>query len=1639
MAGDHSTRASRGKKSWRGEKMASVQRRNESRQFARWFFTVLGIVLIGIVVWVLTRPVHQVEMLVWGVWDESNSMNVVPPMLFVAEDLQSLKELNPRSIIVDELAAQGNADAKSGNLSAMIKKHAQSKSNDCQIFYLSGQGIESNGEGYLLTKPWINRREAGNLDESAKGESITDILNAVSSSKSRVKLLVIDDGAIGTDPRLGLLINDFPHLVYQAVKKRNDPSLWVILSSGSLESRGIVPSLQRSAFAHFLQQGLDGAADASPADEWITLNELYGYLRTQVSRWPEPRLVTQIPLLFHAGAAGGSGPEAKDGGRGGEPIDSNPKLVRVVPRAGSNAKQDSSSDSEKKPSDDAADKTEKTTSAGNLWPSPWIRSTGERRLALLQTGDNAAVKSAGKTESSKSGEAPKAPAAGSTGSASPPAKGGEPSPPDSVAAPPTPQSATPAASSPSTATPPASPSGDPGAAPKSPLASNERLMLVIEAWKLRDAIENPPAAATVTPAEFAPHLWRQFNAHLVELETRSRAGKAFDGQTIREQLLQLVRDLEALARALQSNQPARELLRADPVSYLKNLAEAWQAYLASKEFKSFQRAAPAAESESRLVIDWEKLKLGVREHARLAVRAAEYVTLCGGESGGANLSCDQVRGFLEDLREYSRELAEHQRKPVNESIFFRLQDRLAKAQRDDEALREELDTRVRGCFDTASAMAPWRAHRLLQSSLIRTPEREKLLALLWNSQAQPTPVESGMNSWSGGVSPDPGNLTFDQLVWLRGRVRLEMEILERDATSDTAKQAGSDLLRALENARQRSEIAGPLANVQQELQRAFRRRVQATREGANGNSLRELGYHVDVRDASQLPAENDLRLFLPLLIDPPRPENSIRLSVTDEQGMELNKERSAQSLGLAKNNFRKLTFSVKPVLDENEFRSLRLSWRIRVDGGKRVIIREVGGKEIPSGTEFHSSGIAEEASKQLEFAANEEKGGLVEVSFEVTVGSLMPRRLFDCSLPYPNRIDLVVDGPSIPSRIEGSDVAVAPDALPEQALILPVYPGDRSSDFVFWLRNNSKQSKDVIARLYQLPARPTVPWAPWHVVHESRILDAVRKDFETGKPMLLAEAPLHLEPGDELVRLNLATPQPTGGSPAAGGAGGAGGSAAGGTAGGAAGGGAAAGTQPESPGAASGPPMTIVSHGMVLQIVDAADAKQKWTKWLEMKLINPAEYVDWEHRYERPSGGGDGFGRASVRVKLKDRDGDGVVDPPPDMESKTIPVTWDSPIPYVAGKSDTKSGQLRAKGQPVELSRDLGDMRSRIIVPLTIDGFPRAVRLLIDRDTTAVVPNAANLDRDQEAVISQVRIKGEPVAFMPLDVQKVPPPILDPMTKKESLVYLPKDAPWIVKIDEDDSERMLEVRLAVNTSPLQFLPHGRNADGRDAVELTMRDRGRSREVFSETVHTDRDRIVRLKPVMPGRLSMTASVSDPQFEISLGGLRNTVLELRVQLQLARENPRSHSLVIHLDGQKPEIAAVKLPASVMLSKPLEFRLQCLDEHLGSSGIHKVEASLLKSGTDTSMPIDPANVIARGTSTDEESNHWYEIRIETAKIMEVGKYPLRIRVLDRAGHEREEFHEVELTKTSKNPLFFSKEEATGKSKDDAKKGKE
>jgi hypothetical protein len=56
-----------------------------------------------------------------------------------------------------------------------------------------------------------------------------------------------------------------------------------------------------------------------------------------------------------------------------------------------------------------------------------------------------------------------------------------------------------------------------------------------------------------------------------------------------------------------------------------------------------------------------------------------------------------------------------------------------------------------------------------------------------------------------------------------------------------------------------------------------------------------------------------------------------------------------------------------------------------------------------------------------------------------------------------------------------------------------------------------------------------------------------------------------------------------------------------------------------------------------------------------------------------------------------------------------------------------------------------------------------------------------------------------------------------------------------------------------------------------------------------------------------------------------------------------------------------------------------------------------------------------------------------------MEVGKYPLRIRVLDRAGHEREEFHEVELTKTSKNPLFFSKEEATGKSKDDAKKGKE
>ena len=67
-----------------------------------------------------------------------------------------------------------------------------------------------------------------------------------------------------------------------AVKKV--PGLAVIASAGKGNWRGAAPELRLSAFAHFVLEGLAGAADADK-DDTIDALELFDYVSTSVEQW----------------------------------------------------------------------------------------------------------------------------------------------------------------------------------------------------------------------------------------------------------------------------------------------------------------------------------------------------------------------------------------------------------------------------------------------------------------------------------------------------------------------------------------------------------------------------------------------------------------------------------------------------------------------------------------------------------------------------------------------------------------------------------------------------------------------------------------------------------------------------------------------------------------------------------------------------------------------------------------------------------------------------------------------------------------------------------------------------------------------------------------------------------------------------------------------------------------------------------------------------------------------------------------------------------------------------------------------------------------------------------------------------------
>lgn len=408
--------------------------------------------------------------------------------------------------------------------------------DDAVVVYVSAHGVSLDGEAYLLMGDFDPRRQNVGLSP------IDEVLDGVSRSAAGRKLLILDAGQIVSDPRLGMLINEFPQLLDEAVRQHDDSDLWVLCSHWMLETSHVAYSLRRTVFSEFVSRGLSGEADRDEGPEpQVDLRELFAYVSINVPDW----------VRRTRGPAASQTPVLMRGGRGQVRTAGDVPTIAIMPVL-----------PPPEPTEPKADATEAAQiqrEAGpmhNMAQAGWLPS--QLAVTSLFSADEPPAETAPDSEAAPS--TPSEPAGETAPAATPTPPATEPDP----AATPTP----PAGDAPAEA-PPAGDGEQP--AEVDPLRKQLRRLLD-EAWQLRDLAQSKPRGGVGrrgAPVDFAPHLWREFQERIYGYELQYRYGLSSEYLMagLRENVLPLRQVVER-----------GQLDAVDSRSLVRPLAKEWMDY-----------------------------------------------------------------------------------------------------------------------------------------------------------------------------------------------------------------------------------------------------------------------------------------------------------------------------------------------------------------------------------------------------------------------------------------------------------------------------------------------------------------------------------------------------------------------------------------------------------------------------------------------------------------------------------------------------------------------------------------------------------------------------------------------------------------------------------------------------------------------------------------------------------------------------------------------------------------------------------------------------------------------------------------------------------------------------------------------------
>ncbi|HEX4149454.1 MAG TPA: hypothetical protein VHY20_10715, partial [Pirellulales bacterium] len=216
-----STIATQGSAAWRTSRAPNWRRR--LRSVRRLLVTVLAVVLVGLFVRAVFEPwLHPAVRLVAITGADYDGFQVAP-LAFAAEDREALAPLAK--------AYHGQSDdwqvpaLATPQAMARLGKHLDQAAGDgpgVLIVYIAAHGVCLGDSGYLL---------CGNFDASRPADgriSVRELISMLSRAPGHTKLLILDTGRLTLDPRMGVLVNDFPDLLKREVAAAGHPNLWVL-------------------------------------------------------------------------------------------------------------------------------------------------------------------------------------------------------------------------------------------------------------------------------------------------------------------------------------------------------------------------------------------------------------------------------------------------------------------------------------------------------------------------------------------------------------------------------------------------------------------------------------------------------------------------------------------------------------------------------------------------------------------------------------------------------------------------------------------------------------------------------------------------------------------------------------------------------------------------------------------------------------------------------------------------------------------------------------------------------------------------------------------------------------------------------------------------------------------------------------------------------------------------------------------------------------------------------------------------------------------------------------------------------------------------------------------------------------------